>query len=87
MADGPDVGLALVAPLRKSGALSGYHLLPAAEADLLRRAGRTTEAVAAYDEALALVRTEPERRFLERRRAETQRATGPPPGGVGDPVA
>jgi RNA polymerase sigma-70 factor (ECF subfamily) len=87
MADGPDVGLALIAPLHASGALRGYHLLHAAEADLLRRAGRTAEAVTAYDEALALVRTEPERRFLERRRAETQRATGPPSGGVGDPAA
>ena len=74
MADGPDVGLALLAPLRASGSLDGYHLLAAAEADLLRRAGRNAEAVAAYDEALAQVRTEPERRFLTRRRAEVAAA-------------
>jgi RNA polymerase sigma-70 factor (ECF subfamily) len=72
MADGPDVGLTLLVPLRASGALAGYYLLPAAEADLLRRAGRSTEAAAAYDEALGLVRTGPERRFLERRRAEVE---------------
>lgn len=40
MADGPDAGLALVAKLRAEGDLSGYYLLPATEADLLRRLGR-----------------------------------------------
>ena len=47
-----------------------YHLLPAARADLLRRLGRRAEAAAAYREALDLVGTGPERRFLERRLAE-----------------
>jgi len=46
--------------------------LPAARADLLRRLGRQAEAAAAYREALALARTEPERRFLSRRLAELQ---------------
>ena len=68
MADGPDVALPLVDRLAASGALAGYHLLPATRADLLRRAGRTAEAVAAYDEALALVATDAERRHLRRRR-------------------
>ncbi|MBV8957382.1 MAG: sigma-70 family RNA polymerase sigma factor, partial [Actinobacteria bacterium] len=36
MADGPDVGLALVDELDASGALAGYHLLHATRADLLR---------------------------------------------------
>jgi len=70
MADGPAVGLALLEPLAASGALAGYYLLPAARADLLRRAGRRAEAAAAYEEALSLVGTEPERRFLTRRLAE-----------------
>ncbi|MBA2553258.1 MAG: hypothetical protein H0V10_06125, partial [Geodermatophilaceae bacterium] len=48
----------------------GYHLLPAVRADLLRRAGRNEEAAAAYAEALTLVRTAAERRFLERRLRE-----------------
>ena len=69
MADGPGAGLARLEPLAASGALAGYHHLPAARADLLRRAERWNEAVAAYDEALALVTNAPERRFLERRRA------------------
>jgi len=69
MADGPQAGLALVDRLAASGALAGYHLLPATRADLLRRLGRTTEAAAAYDAALALVRSDTERRYLESRRA------------------
>ena len=49
---------------------SGYHLLPAARADLLRRLGRFSEAAAAYREALALVANDADRRFLERRLAQ-----------------
>jgi RNA polymerase sigma-70 factor (ECF subfamily) len=70
MARGPEHGLALVDDLEASGRLSGYHLLPAARADLLRRMGRPQEAAAAYRKALALVRTGPERRFLEERLRE-----------------
>jgi RNA polymerase sigma-70 factor, ECF subfamily len=67
MADGPAAGLAIVDELTAAGALPGYHLLPAARADLLRRLGRTTEAAAAYRQALELVANAAERRFLERR--------------------
>ena len=70
MARGPDAGLAWMERLERSGALAGYHLLPAAQADLLRRLGRIEEARAAYRRALALVRHTAERRFLERRLAE-----------------
>ncbi|WP_329051864.1 RNA polymerase sigma factor [Amycolatopsis sp. NBC_01488] len=49
--------------------LPGYHLLPATRADLLARLGRTAEAVAAYDEAIALAGNETERTFLRTRRA------------------
>jgi RNA polymerase sigma-70 factor (ECF subfamily) len=52
------------------GALDGYHLLHAARADLLRQLGRSREAAAAYERALELASSEPERRFLERRLAE-----------------
>ena len=72
MADGPEEGLALMDGLAGAGALDGYYLLPAARADMLRRLGRLPEAAAAYREALALVRTEPERRFLEARLAEVE---------------
>jgi RNA polymerase sigma-70 factor (ECF subfamily) len=67
MADGPAAGLALADALAATGALAGYHLLPATRADLLRRLGRAAEAAAAYREALALASTEPERRYLARR--------------------
>jgi RNA polymerase sigma-70 factor (ECF subfamily) len=70
MADGPAQGLALMDELASTGALDGYYLLPAARADMLRRLGRLPEAAAAYREALALVATEPERRFLAARLTE-----------------
>jgi RNA polymerase sigma-70 factor (ECF subfamily) len=67
MAFGPEDGLAIVERLGQADDLRGYHLLPAARADMLRRLGRNTEAATAYREALLLARTEAERRFLERR--------------------
>jgi RNA polymerase sigma-70 factor (ECF subfamily) len=70
MADGPAAGLALVSALDASGALAGYHLLPAIRADLLQRLGRRDEAAASFAEALALAGTDPERRYLTRRLAE-----------------
>ncbi|MDN3523541.1 RNA polymerase sigma factor [Halomonas ramblicola] len=70
MADGLEQGLALLEEIH----LPGYHLLPAARADLLRRLGRREEAVGYYREALALVSQAPERRFLERRLAEVERS-------------
>jgi RNA polymerase sigma-70 factor, ECF subfamily len=65
MAEGPAAGLALVEPLRTK--LADYHLWHAARADLLRRLDRHAEAAKAYRQALALVGSDPERRFLERR--------------------
>jgi RNA polymerase sigma-70 factor (ECF subfamily) len=70
MAEGPDAGLGAVGRLEASGALDGYHLLPATRADLLRRAGRPDDAAAAYREALTLVVNDAEREYLERRLAE-----------------
>ena len=67
MADGIEKGLALLDAID----LPGYHLLPAARADLLRRLGRDAEAATAYRQALALVSNDAERRFLERRLAQT----------------
>jgi RNA polymerase sigma-70 factor (ECF subfamily) len=71
MADGPPAGLALVVELERSGALSDYYLLPATRADLLRRLGRLGDAQIAYRRALELAPTEAERRYLQRRIAET----------------
>jgi RNA polymerase sigma-70 factor, ECF subfamily len=70
MADGPEAGLVIVDALAATGALTGYHLLPATRADLLRRLGRKAEASQAYREALSLAGTDAERRFLAQRLAE-----------------
>jgi RNA polymerase sigma-70 factor, ECF subfamily len=64
--EGPQAGLEIVEALE----LDGYHYLHATRGELLRRLGRTAEAREAYARALALVRAEPERRFLERRLSE-----------------
>ena len=66
-ADGPAAALAIVDGLD----LPGYQYWHSTRAELLRRLGRAGEARAAYREALALARAVPERRFLERRIAET----------------
>lgn len=68
MADGLERGLELLNTIN----IPGYHLLPAARADLLRRLGRLSEAASAYREALALVTNDAERRFLERRLAQAE---------------
>jgi RNA polymerase sigma-70 factor (ECF subfamily) len=70
MALGPAAGLAMLAALDASGELAGYHLLPAAQADLLRRLGRREEAMARYRQALQLARTDADRDYLSNRLAE-----------------
>jgi RNA polymerase sigma-70 factor (ECF subfamily) len=70
MRDGPAAGLALVDAILARGDLRDYHLAHAARADLCRRLGKTSEARASYERALALSRQDPERRFLERRLAD-----------------
>ena len=70
MRDGPGAGLALIDALLAKGALAEYHLAHSARAELCRRLGRTADARASYERALALARQEPQRRFLERRLRE-----------------
>ncbi|HZN72827.1 MAG TPA: RNA polymerase sigma factor [Micromonosporaceae bacterium] len=82
MSDGPAAGLALVERLEVDGRLAGYHLLPAARADLLRRLGRHDEAAAAYRSAIELADTVPVREHLAGRlvalQAPLQRRFSPP---------
>jgi RNA polymerase sigma-70 factor (ECF subfamily) len=66
-AHGPERGLQLIDLIE---GLDGYHLKPAARADLLRRLGRNDEAAAAYRQALELPMNDTDRRFLEGRLAE-----------------
>jgi RNA polymerase sigma-70 factor (ECF subfamily) len=63
--DGPNVALTLVDALASD--LGGSYLFHAIRADLLRRLGRTAEAVTAYDHALARADNVAERAFLQRR--------------------
>ncbi|MDH4655598.1 RNA polymerase sigma factor [Pseudomonas sp. JS3066] len=72
MRDGPEAGLAEVDALLDAGELSDYHLAHTTRADFCRRLGRKAEARAAYQNALALVRQEPERRFIEMRLHELE---------------
>jgi RNA polymerase sigma-70 factor (ECF subfamily) len=69
MRDGPAAGLALIDAILARGELADYALAHSARAALARRRGRTADARAAYERALALTRQEPQRRFLERRLA------------------
>jgi RNA polymerase sigma-70 factor (ECF subfamily) len=66
--DGPGPALGDVEPL--SGALDGYHAFHVTRADLLRRLGRTGQARAAYDRAIALAGNPAERAHLARRREQ-----------------
>ena len=73
MADGPRRALAMIDALAASSNLDQYHLLHAARAEMLRRLGYGTEAAKSYERALALVKNDSERRFLQRRLREVQR--------------
>ena len=70
MRDGPAAGLAIIDAILARGELRDYRLAHAARAELCRRLGRTSDARASFERALALTRQEPERRFLERRIGE-----------------
>jgi len=63
--DGPAAALELVDALD----LDRYHLFHAIRADLLRRLGRKTDAVSAYERAIARSENALERAFLVRQRA------------------
>src|ERR1051325_3960065 len=67
MSDGPEAGLTHINALLEHGELANYYLAHSARADLYRRLGRTDEARASYERALALTQQEPERQFLQER--------------------
>jgi RNA polymerase sigma-70 factor, ECF subfamily len=64
--DGPEAGLAAIEGL----GLDSYPYFHSTRADFLRRLDRAAEARAAYERALELAHSEPDRRFLSRRLAE-----------------
>jgi RNA polymerase sigma-70 factor (ECF subfamily) len=67
MCDGPEAGLAQIDAALQHGELANYYLAHSARADMYRRLGRTAEARASYEKALALTQQEPERQFLQER--------------------
>jgi RNA polymerase sigma-70 factor (ECF subfamily) len=70
MAGNPDSALDWIGRLESEPELKGYYLVPAAKADLLRRAGRKNEAADAYRAAIPLAGTAAERNYLARRLRE-----------------
>jgi RNA polymerase sigma-70 factor (ECF subfamily) len=68
MSEGPESGLAMIEAIE---GLGDYLPLHTARADLLRRLGRPAEAAEAYARALDLGPNQVERRFIERRLAES----------------
>jgi RNA polymerase sigma-70 factor (ECF subfamily) len=77
MAGGPNAlteGLNWIDRIESRAELVDYYLLPAARADLLRRAGRPAEAGTAYQQALALAANASQRAYLIRRLAEVTAA-------------
>ncbi|MFD4524828.1 RNA polymerase sigma factor [Streptomyces sp. NPDC058470] len=74
MVDGPAPALEIVDALTAEPALRDYHLLPSVRGDLLARLGRTAQARAEFERAIALTRNEQERELLRTR----VRELGPP---------
>jgi len=72
MVDGPEAALEIIESISADGKLDDYHLLHAAQADLLRRLESYDKAEQSYLRALELVTNDSERRFLQRRLAEVQ---------------
>jgi len=70
MVAGPEEGLAWISAIEARERLDDYYLLPAARADLLRRAGRNAEAAVDYRRAIELTANAAERKYLERRMRE-----------------
>lgn len=74
--DGPDAGLAALDKVANDPRLKRSNLVASVRADLLRRAGRFSEAVQWYQVALELNGSEPGKQFLRRRIAESERSVG-----------
>lgn len=65
MATGPASALRIIDRLAESGALRGYHLLPATRGEMLLRLGRAEEARSEFATAAALAGNDRERALLE----------------------
>jgi RNA polymerase sigma factor (sigma-70 family) len=76
MVDGPNAGLALLAPLQDDGRLRANHRLDAVRAHLLERAGEREEAVELYRAAASKTASAPERQYLLMKAARLRETMG-----------
>ncbi len=76
--EGPAAGLALLdaLPAETIASLGRWHLWWSTRAELLLRLGRRDDAAAAYRQALATVRNDSDRRFLQRRLRVAEQSSG-----------
>ena len=72
MAVGPAEGLEILDSLAGESTLKGYHLLPAARADMLEKLGRGDEARREFERAASLTRNVRERELLLKRARENE---------------
>lgn len=72
MRDGPQAGLKIVDGILARGDLIDYHLSHCARGELLKRTGETQQAISAFEQALALVRQQPEKRLIQQKISQLQ---------------
>tara|TARA_R110002073_G_scaffold35970_10_gene104897 strand:- start:10423 stop:11667 length:1245 start_codon:yes stop_codon:yes gene_type:complete len=65
MRDGAESGLTIIQTILDRGDLLGYSLAHSARGELLRRVGRTSDAIEAFETAMALTEQASEKRFLQ----------------------
>jgi tetratricopeptide (TPR) repeat protein len=82
--DGPAAGLALIEALLARGELGRYLPAHATRAELWLRLGQSQQARVAFEQALALARTEPQQRFLRQQLADLSCRFGGPPFDQGE---
>ncbi len=66
MHEGPEIGLALIDELMADKKLGFYPVIYAAQADFCKKLGLKDKAINAYQQAIALARQEPEKRYLKK---------------------
>jgi RNA polymerase sigma factor (sigma-70 family) len=74
MAFGPADALEIIDAIADEPALKGYHLVPAARADMLEKLGRNDEARGEFERAASLTRNSRERELLLKRARSNQDA-------------
>lgn len=74
MAFGPAEGLEVIDSVAREPALKGYHLVPAARADMLEKLGRNDEARREFERAASMTRNARERDLLLKRAKSNEHA-------------